>query len=149
MGYFKEAELPFQYALANAFTLCDGYHCSMHTGTNSNRMFLWSGTNGPTGAGVASLNNEWDSIESSALGYEWKTYPERLQEAKVSWIVYQNMPDNFGDNPLARPEAVFDNPHGAASRTRFNVPDGDLVVAAYHGDQISALHIRHGALRHH
>ena len=101
MSYYKEAELPFQFALANAFTLCDAYHCSMHTGTNSNRMFMWTGTNGPTGAGVASLNNEWDSIDSSALGYEWKTYPERLQEAKVSWIVYQNMPDNFGDNPLA------------------------------------------------
>ncbi|MGJ7493619.1 phosphocholine-specific phospholipase C [Variovorax sp. RT4R15] len=101
MSYYKEAELPFQFALANAFTLCDGYHCSMHTGTNSNRMFLWTGTNGPTGAGVASVNNEWDSIDASTLGYQWKTYPERLQEAKVSWIVYQNMPDNFGDNPLA------------------------------------------------
>ena len=101
MSYFKEAELPFQFALANAFTLCDAYHCAMHTGTNSNRMFMWTGTNGPTGAGVASLNNEWDSIDSSALGYTWKTYPERLQEAKVSWIVYQNMPDNYGDNPLA------------------------------------------------
>ena len=101
MSYFKEAELPFQFALANAFTLCDAYHCAMHTGTNSNRMFMWTGTNGPTGAGVASLNNEWDSIDSSALGYTWKTYPERLQEAKVSWIAYQNMPDNFGDNPLA------------------------------------------------
>ncbi|WP_431273584.1 phosphocholine-specific phospholipase C [Variovorax ureilyticus] len=101
MGYFKEAELPFQFALANAFTVCDAYHCSMHTGTNSNRMFVWTGTNGPTGAGVATVNNEWDSIDASTLGYDWKTYPERLQAAKVSWMVYQNMPDNFGDNPLA------------------------------------------------
>ena len=101
MGYFKQAELPFQFALANAFTICDAYHCSMHTGTNSNRMFLWTGTNGPSGAGVATVNNEWDEIGPSTLGYEWKTYPERLQEAKVSWIVYQWMPDNFGDNSLA------------------------------------------------
>ena len=101
MSYFKEAEVPFQFALANAFTLCDAYHCSMHTGTNSNRMFMWTGTNGPTGAGVASVNNEWDSIDKPTLGYTWKTYPERLTDAKVSWIVYQNMPDNFGDNPLA------------------------------------------------
>ncbi len=28
MGYFKEQEMPFQFALANAFTLCDAYHCS-------------------------------------------------------------------------------------------------------------------------
>jgi len=101
MGYFKQAEIPFQWALANAFTLCDAYHCSMHTGTNSNRMFLWTGTNGPSGAGVATVNNEWDEIGPSTQGYEWKTYPERLQEAKVSWIVYQWMPDNFGDNSLA------------------------------------------------
>jgi len=101
MSYYKEAELPFQFALANAFTVCDDYHCAMHTGTNSNRMFLWTGTNGPTGAGVASVNNEWDSIEPSTQGYDWKTYPERLQAAGVSWIVYQNMPDNYGDNPLA------------------------------------------------
>ncbi|SEK09627.1 phospholipase C [Variovorax sp. OK605] len=101
MGYFKEAEVTFQYALANAFTLCDDYHCAMHTGTNSNRLFHWTGTNGPTGAGVATVVNEWDGIDASTKGYEWKTYPERLQEANVSWIVYQSMPDNFTDNPLA------------------------------------------------
>ncbi|WP_307643889.1 phosphocholine-specific phospholipase C [Variovorax boronicumulans] len=102
MGYYKEAELPYQMALANAFTLCDGYHCSMHAGTNSNRMFVWTGTNGPTGAGVATVTNEWDDSHTppSTTGYEWKTYPERLQAAGISWIVYENMPDNFGDNPL-------------------------------------------------
>lgn len=103
MGYYEEAELPFQVALANAFTICDAYHCSMHTGTNSNRMFLWTGTNGPTGAGVASLNNEWDGLsptDDANVGYDWRTYPERLQAAGVSWIVYENMPDNYGDNPL-------------------------------------------------
>ncbi|MDM0113096.1 phospholipase C, phosphocholine-specific [Variovorax sp. J22R133] len=101
MGYFNRGEAPFQFALADAFTLCDAYHCSMHTGTNSNRMFLWTGTNGPTGANVATVNNEWDSIGPSTEGYTWKTYPERLQKAGVSWIVYQWMPDNFGDNSLA------------------------------------------------
>ncbi|HWH84215.1 MAG TPA: phospholipase C, phosphocholine-specific [Burkholderiaceae bacterium] len=103
MSYYKEAELPFQFALANAFTLCDGYHCSMHTGTNSNRMFVWTGTNGPTGAGVASLNNEWDGLSPTdppTIGYTWSTYPERLQAAGVSWIVYEQMPDNYGDNSL-------------------------------------------------
>jgi len=103
MGHYEQAEVPFQFALANAFTLCDGYHCSMHTGTNSNRLFLWTGTNGPTGKGVASLNNEWDGFspaDTGAVGYDWTTYPERLQAAGVSWIVYENMPDNYGDNSL-------------------------------------------------
>ncbi|WP_374666856.1 phosphocholine-specific phospholipase C [Acinetobacter sp.] len=101
MGYYKKAEVEFQYALADAFTLCDAYHCAMHAGTNPNRKFIWTGTNGPTGSGVASVVNEFDGISSSASGYDWTTYPERLQQAGVSWKVYQNMPDNFTDNPLA------------------------------------------------
>ncbi len=101
MGYFKEAEVPFQYALANAFTICDAYHCGVHAGTVPNRIMHSTGTNGPTAAGVAAVINEWDSIGPSSVGNEWKTYPERLQEAGVSWKTYQNMPDNFGDNALA------------------------------------------------
>lgn len=100
MGYYKEAELPFQFALTNAFTVCDAYHCAMHTGTNSNRTFLWTGTNGPTGANVAMVTNEWDDIGPSSSGYDWTTYPERLEKAGVSWIVYQNMPSNYTDNSL-------------------------------------------------
>jgi phospholipase C len=45
--------------------------------------------------------NEFDGLGASSSGYEWTTYPERLQQAGVSWKVYQNMPDNFTDNPLA------------------------------------------------
>ncbi|MGF6509417.1 phosphocholine-specific phospholipase C [Paraburkholderia sp. 32] len=104
MGYFKEKEIPFQFALANAFTLCDAYHCSMHTGTDANRSFHITGTNGPTAAGVAFVNNEWDYIDGLAAsvdtGYTWKTYAERLEDAGVSWISYQNMPDEWGDNML-------------------------------------------------
>src|SRR5581483_1963916 len=29
MGYYTRADLPTYYALADAFTLCDGYHCSV------------------------------------------------------------------------------------------------------------------------
>ena len=101
MGYYKQKEVEFQFSLANAFTLCDAYHCAMHTGTNSNRMFLWTGSNGPKATGVASVVNDLDSIGASSTGYDWTTYPERLQQAGVTWKVYQNMPDNFTDNPLA------------------------------------------------
>ena len=101
MGYYKKQEVEYQFALANAFTICDAYHCAMHAGTNPNRKFIWTGTNGPTGAGVASVVNEFDGIGPSNEGYEWTTYPERLQQAGVSWKIYQNMPDNFTDNPLA------------------------------------------------
>ncbi|MDD3444787.1 MAG: phospholipase C, phosphocholine-specific [Zavarzinia sp.] len=100
MGYYTEQELEFQYALANAFTLCDSYHCGIHAGTNPNRLFHWTGTNGPTGKGVAAVYNEWDTLGPSEEGYEWTTYPERLEKAGVDWKVYQFLPDNFSDNPL-------------------------------------------------
>ncbi|GGX20747.1 phospholipase C, phosphocholine-specific [Pigmentiphaga litoralis] len=104
MGYFKESEIPFQFALANAFTICDAYHCSMHTGTDANRAFHITGTNGPTAQGTAFVNNEWDAIDglpaSANIGYTWTTYAERLEAAGVSWISYQNMPDEWGDNML-------------------------------------------------
>ncbi|MEX3687288.1 phosphocholine-specific phospholipase C [Paraburkholderia sp. BR14263] len=102
MGYLQSADLPFHFALANAFTICDAYHCSLHGGTNSNRIFMWTGTNGPTGSNYAVVNNNgWDGLGPSATGLTWTTYAERLQAAGVSWKVYENQPDNYGDNPLA------------------------------------------------
>jgi phospholipase C len=103
LGYFAEADLPFQYALARAFTLCDHYHCAVQTGTNTNRLFLWTGHNDPLGQGGGpSTDNSHDNFNpDSNTDYRWMTYVERLQAAGVSWQVYQNMADNFTDNPLA------------------------------------------------
>ncbi|MDR3096518.1 MAG: phospholipase C, phosphocholine-specific [Paraburkholderia sp.] len=119
MGYLREADLPFHFALANAFTVCDAYHCSLLGGTNSNRLFLWTGTNGPGGQGSGGAsqhavvnNNGWDWLGPSASGLAWTTYAERLQKAGVSWKVYENLPDNYNDNPLAG-FAVFRKIHEA------------------------------------
>lgn len=102
LGAYTCADVPFQAALANAFTVCDAYHCSLHAGTNPNRLFLWSGTNDPTGvAGGPALVNHYDRLGPANEGYAWTTYPERLQHAGVDWRIYQDMADNFHDNPLA------------------------------------------------
>jgi len=105
MGYYQRADIPFQFALADAFTLCDAYHCSTQTGTNTNRLFLWTGTNDPLGkAGGPSISNSHDDLPEKGgapESYTWTTYPERLLQAGVSWRVYQDMADNFDDNPLA------------------------------------------------
>src|SRR5690606_3818322 len=45
--------------------------------------------------------NQWDGLGASTEGWTWTTYPERLQQAGVTWKVYQNLPDNFTDNSLA------------------------------------------------
>ncbi len=104
MGYFARADMPFQFALAEAFTLCDAYHCSFQGGTNTNRLFLWTGTNDPLrkGNGPSTYNDyDWFDADHGDGGYTWTTYPERLQKAGISWQVYENMDDNFTDNSLA------------------------------------------------
>jgi phospholipase C len=103
-GYYQRADLPFHYARADAFTVCDAYHCSFQGGTNTNRLFLWTGTNDPQAQGNGpALYNELDSQKPKpgVAAYTWTTYAQRLQDAGVSWQVYQDMADNYDDNPLA------------------------------------------------
>ncbi|MGC4042802.1 MAG: alkaline phosphatase family protein [Armatimonas sp.] len=44
LGYYHRADLPFYYALADSFTVCDQHFCSSLTGTTPNRCYLWTGT---------------------------------------------------------------------------------------------------------
>jgi phospholipase C len=103
MSYYEGAEVPFQRSLAEAFTLCDAYHCSMHTGTIPNRLFYWTGTNGPSGANVAAMVNEFNGgndVGPSSQGWTWTTYADRLEKAGVKWKVYQSLADNYGCNEM-------------------------------------------------
>ncbi|NKF24626.1 phosphocholine-specific phospholipase C [Solimonas marina] len=103
MGYYNTEEVEFQRALADAFTVCDAYHCSMHTGTIPNRLYYWTGTNGPSGDGVAAMINEFNGgndVGPSSEGWTWMTYADRLEAAGVRWKVYQSLADNFGCNEM-------------------------------------------------
>jgi phospholipase C len=95
MGYYTRNDIPFHYALADGFTLCDSYFCSVMGPTNPNRLYLWSGSIDPNGTAGGPVT------DNSETGYRWTTYPERLQAAGVSWKVYQNGSDNYDDNALA------------------------------------------------
>jgi phospholipase C len=95
MGYHTRADIPFQFALAEAFTICDGYHCSVLGPTWPNRMYWMTGTIDPDGrAGGPIISNVVPKE-----GYGWTTYAERLEKAGVSWKVYQEK-DNYGCNML-------------------------------------------------
>jgi len=51
MAHLERDDIPFHYALADAFTTCDAYHCSILGPTNPNRYYLWSGWVGNDGKG--------------------------------------------------------------------------------------------------
>lgn len=113
LGYYSRKDIPFYYALADSFTVCDHNFCSSLTGTTPNRMYFWTGTIREK-MEAASQANVWNHNADHGAGeVSWKTYPERLEENNISWKVYQNelyldiglgdtqsWLDNFGDNPL-------------------------------------------------
>ena len=94
LTYHTRADLGYYYALADAYTICDAYFCSVLGPTNPNRLYTMTGMIDPNGTGGGPV------IDNSEPGFTWTTYPERLQNAGVSWKVYQQA-DNFDDNALA------------------------------------------------
>jgi len=102
MGFFTRADLPFNYALADAFTICDGYHQAILGPTSPNRMYFWTGTS----SGYTSNPADYKAVLTGVT-----TYPEQLTAAGVSWQVYTNHEvgdgsgnngwvGDYGDNPL-------------------------------------------------
>ena len=95
LGFLARNDIPFHYALADAYTIGDAYHCSVLSATGPNRTYLWSGTiNADQANGSFIANNGGDELGEFL---PWQSYPETLQAAGVSWKVYQGS-DNYGDN---------------------------------------------------
>ncbi len=91
MGYFTRQQLGYYYALADAFTICDGYHCSVIGPTMPNRLYGWSAFIDPDGThGGPVLETPGFSDAATAVGsVQWDTMPEVLSDHGVSWKVYQ------------------------------------------------------------
>jgi phospholipase C len=85
MAYLTRADIPFHYALADAFTVCDAYHCSLLGPTDPNRYYMWTGWVGNDGKGGGPV------VDNSEQGYSWSTYPEKLQAAGISCKIYQDV----------------------------------------------------------
>ncbi|MEV7182421.1 phosphocholine-specific phospholipase C [Kitasatospora sp. NPDC093679] len=96
LGHLTRADIPFHYALADNWTVNDAYFCSVLSATGPNRTYHWSGQIDPAGTAGGPA---YDGGDESGL--RWQTYAEALEAAGVSWKVYQNAADNYGDNALA------------------------------------------------
>ncbi len=98
MTFYDRADIPLQYELAETFTTLDAYHCSVFGSTNPNRNYFWSGKTGnEPGSTARAVTNA--AYSYAHAGYDWTTYPERLEAAGVSWQIYQEW-DNFTDNAV-------------------------------------------------
>ena len=113
MGYYQgshardhSGDVDLYWALADNFTICDGFHSSVIGGTDINRLYSMTGTCDPDG---------WDGglqfVDTQVTGRpgffgtfgaagKWQTYPELLQAAGISWRIYGTPDGQLGDNVL-------------------------------------------------
>ncbi len=124
MGHYTRADIPFQFALAEAFTICDASHCSVLGPTWPNRMYWMTGTIDPAGVGGGPIIS---NVIPPDRFYHWTTYAERLEQAGVSWKVYQQA-DNYGTNVLEYFEAFRTAPPGSPLYAKgvARGPEGDF-----------------------
>jgi phospholipase C len=85
MAYLTRDDIPYHYALADAFTVCDAYYCSLLGPTDPNRYHMWTGWVGNDGKGGGPV------VDNAEAGYDWSSYPERLEKAGISWKIYQDV----------------------------------------------------------
>src|SRR5262249_27474896 len=106
MAYLQRGDIPDFYALPDAFPTCDAYHCSTMTSTDPNRYYMWTGWCGQNGSqdpnsptsgstpGTIALASSGNGVPplgpvvtNAEAGYNWHTYPERLQGAGITWKI--------------------------------------------------------------
>ncbi|MFS2109623.1 phosphocholine-specific phospholipase C [Sphingomonas sp. Sphisp140] len=109
MAHLTREDIPYYYALADQFTICDSYHCSLQGPTGPNRLYHFSGTNGlsvgqegeycVTNGGTDPNPGADMAKDDDSEGLPWRSYAGRLEEAGISWKLYQEIA-NYSDNPL-------------------------------------------------
>jgi phospholipase C len=148
MAHLNRKDIPFHFALADAFTICDAYHCSFLGATDPNRYHMWTGWIGNDG------KNGGPVLDNSEAGYDWSTYPERLQKAGISWKIYQDAGEgldqdhywgwgppyigNYGDNSLLYFHQYQNAPEGSplalAARTGTEISKGGTLFDQFKAD---------------
>ena len=152
MAHLTRSDIPYHFALADAFTICDAYHCSLMGPTDPNRYYMWSGWVGNDGQGGGPV------VGNEESGYSWSTFPERLHRAGISWKLYQDIGlgmteagkwgetddayiGNYGDNSLLffkqYQEAQPGTPLFAGAKTGTSVVQGDTLFAQFRDDVLA------------
>ncbi len=109
MGHFNQDTLAFYYALADAFTICDAYHCSVLGPTDPNRLYWISATLDPEGSRGGPVLETYVTSRPEHYGsLTWETMPQRLSEAGISWKIYQDPSSLAVLDPIPYFKAFFE-----------------------------------------
>lgn len=90
MGYYTQDDLPYYYALADSYTICDRYHASLIGQSDPNRIYSLAGSIDPEGKYGGPIVNTAGTNRADLYGrLTYPTIAEQLQNAGVTWKVYQ------------------------------------------------------------
>src|SRR6266849_2231407 len=106
MGYCTRADLPFYYAVGDAFTICDNYFCSVIGPSDPNRLYTMAASIDPDGKNGGPLLQTLGLERTSFFGrLTYTTMPEQLQARGISWKIYTSTDSNLSgilaDNVLS------------------------------------------------
>jgi len=124
MGYYTRADIPYYYALADAFTICDNYFCSVMGPTDPNRLYAMAASLDPDGKNGGPILQTIVNNRSSMYGrLTYTTMPEQLQARGISWKVYSSPDENIlggilSDNVLSY-FANFQDPSSVLHQNAF------------------------------
>ena len=114
MGYYARADIPYYYALADAFTICDNYFCSVLGPTDPNRLYTMAASLDPDGKNGGPILQTVVTNRTAMYGrLTYTTMPEQLQARSITWKVYSS-PDEtalggiLSDNVLSYFKAYQD-----------------------------------------
>src|ERR1700719_1171772 len=91
MGYYTRADIPYYYALADGFTICDSYFCSVMGPTDPNRLYTMAASLDPAGTNGGPILQTIVTNRTAFYGrLTYTTMPEQLQARGISWKVYSS-----------------------------------------------------------
>jgi len=102
MGYYNRADLPYYYGLADAFTICDNYFCSVMGPTDPNRLYTMAASLDPDGKNGGPILQTVVTNRTAVYGrLTYTTMPEQLQARGISWKVYSSPDETVLDGILS------------------------------------------------
>jgi phospholipase C len=91
MGYYTRADVPYYYALADGFTICDNFFCSVMGPTDPNRLYTMAASIDPDGKNGGPILQTIITNRTSVYGrLTYTTMPEQLQARGISWKIYSS-----------------------------------------------------------